>query len=77
MRQLTALQVKAETNGHIYAFIASMLEHFKIDYRFHKQALIIIIRHFEIARKAVTSEITKGEILFRILFAFPKLLGVF
>lgn len=56
-----------------------MLEHLYKDYRFHNQALIVvIIRHFETACKTVTSDIIKGEILFRILCAcISKTIGCF
>lgn len=38
-----------------------------MDHKSYNQALMIIIRYFEIAF-VVTGEITKGVILFRILF---------
>lgn len=37
-----------------------------MDHKSYNQALMMMIRYFEIA--FVTGEITKGEILFRILF---------
>lgn len=38
-----------------------------MDHKSYNQALMMMIRYFEIAF-VVTGEITKGEILFRILF---------